>query len=60
MRGLVGASGRRLIENIPKLNLLIMVKSEYAEEEILMSGKTSCNEEEDEDMTGDWPQDPNR
>ncbi|KAE9556013.1 hypothetical protein FO519_000759 [Halicephalobus sp. NKZ332] len=36
-----------------------MVKSEYAEEEIIMSGKTSCNEEEDEDMTGDWPHDPN-
>jgi len=59
LRGLVGASGRRLIENIPKRYLLKMVKSEYAEEEILMSGKTSCNEEEDEDMAGDWPQDPN-
>lgn len=36
-----------------------MVKSEYAEDDMLMSGKTSCNEEEDEDMVGDWPQDPN-
>uniref|UniRef100_A0AC34PUI1 BHLH domain-containing protein n=1 Tax=Panagrolaimus sp. JU765 TaxID=591449 RepID=A0AC34PUI1_9BILA len=36
-----------------------MVKLEYAEEETLLSGKTSCNEEDDDDMGGDWPQDPN-
>jgi hypothetical protein len=36
-----------------------MVKSEFAEEEMLMSGKTSCNEEEDEDMSNEWSQNPN-
>jgi hypothetical protein len=27
---------------------------------MLMSGKTSCNEEEDEDMSNEWSQNPNR
>uniref|UniRef100_A0A7E4WEB6 BHLH domain-containing protein n=1 Tax=Panagrellus redivivus TaxID=6233 RepID=A0A7E4WEB6_PANRE len=36
-----------------------MVKSEYADDEMIMSGKTSCNEEEDEDMGSEWTRNPN-
>lgn len=59
MRGLVGA---QTDDRTPTSNdsQTVMVKSDFAEDDMLMSGKTSCNEEEDEDMAHEWSHNPNR